>query len=105
MYDESIEEFKAAIDLNPMDAKAHFYLGMAYRDRGLYEEAVKSFERSVQLNQSLWAGHEELGMIFYRKLKDKQKAVFHFEKLLSMKPDHPDADKIQDIINLLKKEP
>ena len=44
----------------------------------------------------------ELGMIYYRSIKDKQKAISNFEKVLSLKPDHPDADKIRNIISMLK---
>jgi len=44
-------------------------------------------------------------MIYYRRIKDKQKAISNFERVLALKPDHPNADKIQDIIGLLKKEP
>jgi len=56
----------------------------------------------VQLNKRMIDAHEELGMIYYRKLDNNEKAVYHFEKLLSLQPNHPRADKIQDIINLLK---
>ena len=61
-----------------------------------------SFKKSLQINASQIEAHEELGMIYYRNLKNNQKAIYHFEKVLSMKPNHPDSDKINSILNLLK---
>ena len=63
---------------------------------------LKSFDRAVKLDTQLSDAHEELGAIYYKNLKDKTKAIYHYEKLLSMKPNHPDREKIQDIINMLK---
>ncbi|HOF14071.1 MAG TPA: tetratricopeptide repeat protein, partial [Spirochaetota bacterium] len=103
MWDNAIEEYQTAIDLSPMNDQAHFFLGVAYREKGMYEQAANEFERSLQINSSLADAHEELGMIYYRKLKNNDKAIYHFEKLLSMKPNHPKADQIRDIIAMLKK--
>lgn len=85
-----------------MEYKAHFDLGITYRDQSNFNNAVSSFEKSLQINSSQVDPHEELGMIYYRNLKNNQKAVYHFEKVLSMKPNHPDADKIKSIVALIK---
>jgi tetratricopeptide (TPR) repeat protein len=102
MYNEAVEEYNVALTISPLEYKAHFDLGMAYRDQGNYSNAASSFEKSLQINSSQIDPHEELGMIYYRNLKDNQKAVFHFEKVLAMNPNHRDADKIKSIINLIK---
>ena len=73
-----------------------------YKDKDRIEEAVKSFEKAIKINKNLPEAHEELGMIYYRKLKDNDKALYHFERLLSLNPGHPDAESINDIIRLLK---
>jgi len=102
LYDDAIEEYKVALTLNNLDAKTHFYLGIAYRDKGDYNEAARELDKSLQLNAKMTAAYEELGMIYYRNLKDSSKAISNFEKLLSLEPSHPRADKIQEIINMLK---
>jgi tetratricopeptide (TPR) repeat protein len=103
LYDEAIESYNAATTLSPMDYRSYFQLGLAYRDKNDFNKSASSFEKSLQINDKQVEAHEELGMIYYRNLKDNRKAVFHFEKVISMQPNHPDADKIQNIINLIKK--
>ena len=76
--------------------------GSRYRDSGNYADAAQSFEKSLAADSSLYDAHEELGMIYYRKIKNKEKALQHFEKLLSVKPNHPRATEIRNIISALK---
>jgi tetratricopeptide (TPR) repeat protein len=102
MYDDAIESYKSASNLKPMDSSVYYYSGIAYRDKERFQEAANSFDRAVQLNGRYYQAHYELGMIYYRSIKDKQKAISNFEKVLSLKPDHPDADKIRNIISMLK---
>jgi len=102
MYDEAIEEYNITASINPVDYKTYFDMGVTYKNQNSYDRAASSFEKSLQINASQVEAHEELGMIYYRNLKNNQKAIYHFEKVLSMKPNHPDADKINSILNLLK---
>jgi len=102
MYNEAVEEYNVALNISPLESKAYFNLGIAYRDQSNFNNAVSSFEKSLQINGNQVDPHEELGMIYYRNLKNNQKAVYHFEKVLSMKPNHPDADKMKSIITLIK---
>ena len=102
MYDDAIDTYKAAASLKPMDSKVYYFTGVAFRDKGSYSEAASSFEKAVQLQSNYHEAYYELGMIYYRNIKDKNKAVNNFEKVLSIKPDHPDADKIRSIISMLK---
>ncbi|HQL80924.1 MAG TPA: tetratricopeptide repeat protein, partial [Spirochaetota bacterium] len=101
-YAPAIEEYKTALRIKPGDAQTLFFLGIAYRDSGNYADAALSFEKSLAADGSLYDAHEELGMIYYRKIKNKEKALQHFEKLLSVKPNHPRASEIRNIISALK---
>ncbi|HPJ14521.1 MAG TPA: tetratricopeptide repeat protein, partial [Spirochaetota bacterium] len=102
MYDEAIDSYQTAISINPMKTECHYNMGMVYRDKGDYAKAASSFERAVQLNGKNADAHYELGMIYYRHLKNNEKALSEFEKVLAIRPDHDDADKIRSTINLLK---
>ena len=68
----------------------------------MYSKAAKALDRAVKLDTKLSEAHEELGTIYYRNLKNRNKALYHYEKVLALKPNHPERDKIQDIINLLE---
>jgi len=75
---------------------------VVYKNKNMFEKSASSFETSLQRNSNQIEAHEELGMIYYRNLKNNQKAAYHFEKVLAMNPNHPDADKINSILNLIR---
>jgi tetratricopeptide (TPR) repeat protein len=102
MYDDAIESYRSASNIKPMDSSVYYLTGVALRDKNSFQEAASSFDRATQLNGGYHQAFYELGMIYYRNIKDKQKAIANFEKVLSIKPDHPDADKIRNIISMLK---
>lgn len=63
MFNEAVEEYNVALTISPLEYKAHFDLGIAYRDQNNFTSAVSSFEKSIQINNSQVEPHEELGMI------------------------------------------
>ena len=50
MHDRALEQFEAAIRLNPSLAEAHFNRGNALMQKGAVAEASRSFENAVRLN-------------------------------------------------------
>ena len=49
-YDESIEECRRAIEMDPNLGYAHWLLGLAYMYKGTYEPAVHSFQKAIPLS-------------------------------------------------------
>lgn len=49
-YDQSINAYRKAIDLNPYYARAHTRLGMAYAATGAFADAIREFEESQRLS-------------------------------------------------------
>jgi len=49
LYDESIEEFRKAIDLDPIDAHNHFNLALSYRKKGDINAAIREYETALEL--------------------------------------------------------
>jgi DNA-binding winged helix-turn-helix (wHTH) protein/Flp pilus assembly protein TadD len=49
-YDQSINAYRKAIDLNPYYARAHTRLGMAYAAIGAFGNAIREFEESQRLS-------------------------------------------------------
>jgi tetratricopeptide (TPR) repeat protein len=48
--DKAVADFRKAISLDPKDAEAHLWLGVALRKQNKEAEARQAFERSLQLN-------------------------------------------------------
>jgi DNA-binding winged helix-turn-helix (wHTH) protein/TolB-like protein/Flp pilus assembly protein TadD len=59
--DQAIEAFKKAIEIDPNFPRAHFRLGNAYRQKGLYQQALAEYQKAVQLS----GGGETYGDQYY----------------------------------------
>ncbi|WP_303675134.1 tetratricopeptide repeat protein [Vampirovibrio chlorellavorus] len=88
-YDEAIEEFKAAIRLNPyasMAASLYNNLGMAYRLTQNYPNAYASFQRAIRLQPPF--------ALYYRNLIDTYRRAGQLpavkSQLITRTRDNPD---------------
>lgn len=72
-----------------MDAKEKLFAGD-------YEEAAVGFERALEVNPKNAAAHLELGLLHYEHLHDYVFAIYHFRKMLDLRPDHLMAGQIKD---------
>ncbi len=62
-YLEAFREFKAAAELDPRNADAHYNLGRVYKIQGFLKEAVAEFQLALALNPNLTAARRELSEI------------------------------------------
>ncbi|MEK9137247.1 MAG: tetratricopeptide repeat protein, partial [Bacteroidota bacterium] len=51
-YDEAVEYFQKALDLDPNFMRGHLILGQTYVHQGLLEKAISEFEAVSQLSQA-----------------------------------------------------
>lgn len=47
---QAIHQFEKAIEKNPANFKAYFYLGLCHRQRGTLKAARKNFQKAIDLN-------------------------------------------------------
>lgn len=57
-----------------------------------YQGAVESLEKALEANPRLALAHWELGLIYSQHLPDHAAAIYHFQKLLRLRPDWRQAD-------------
>lgn len=85
---ESAEVLKAALAHNPVDARAHYYLGNL-----LYElqpqKAIEHWERSRALDGSFALVHRNLGWAYYRTSDDVAQAIASYERAVSSNANDP----------------
>jgi len=67
-----------------------------------YQAAVVGFERALEVNPKNAAAHLELGLIYYEHLKDYVSAIYHFNKMLQLRPNHLMAGQIEDHVKRCK---
>jgi len=84
---EDIGVLKMAVELYPQDAKAPYYLGNLFYDKRQYTEAIGLWELSVQANSNFPAVWRNLGIAYFNKLGDAQKAQTHLEQAFALDPE------------------
>lgn len=67
-----------------------------------YQGAVDSLEKALEANPRLALAHWELGLIFTQNLPDPAAGIYHFEKLLKLRPNWRHAETARQMINVCK---
>jgi tetratricopeptide (TPR) repeat protein len=84
---EDILVLQMALELYPHDAKASYYLGNLFYDKRQYKEAISYWELSATSDSSFPAVLRNLGIAYFNKMGDHQKAVDYLERAFALDPD------------------
>src|SRR5665647_1452933 len=98
---EDVLVLQKAIELNPNDAKAFYYLGNFWFDKRQYKEAIECWQQSVKIDDHFPTVHRNLSLAYYNKLNDPGKALESLEKAFSL--DQTDARVLMELDQLYKK--
>jgi len=83
---EEIGILQFAMQLNPRDGLAPYYLGNLFYDRRRHEEAIVLWERSVRLNPSFSVAWRNLGLGYFNIRKQPSKARAAYERAFQANP-------------------
>jgi tetratricopeptide (TPR) repeat protein len=98
---EDVPVLQNAIELNPADAKAYYYLGNFWYDKRQYQEAIACWEKSVGIEDHFATVHRNLSLAYYNKKQDAGKALRSMEKAFAL--DDSDARILMELDQLHKK--
>ncbi len=98
---EDIIALRYAIENNPGDAKAPYYLGCLWYDRRQYDDAVDCWERSAALDGGFPTAWRNLSLAYFNKRGDRQKARECMEKAYRL--DQTDARVLLELDQLYRK--
>ncbi|HCC70481.1 MAG TPA: DUF5107 domain-containing protein [Bacteroidales bacterium] len=99
---ETVKVLETALDYNPADGKAYYYLGNI-----LYEKqpakAIKHWENSVKYYPELAVAHRNLGWGYYQHQDDGYKAIKAYEKAIELDGNEPlyyvELDRLYEMSN------
>jgi spermidine synthase len=84
--EDAVQEFRAALRLEPGAAKAHWHLGRALVSTGSREEGIEHLRRSVQLDSANGQTHYDLAIVLLQAGQIDE-AVEHLRATLQLMPD------------------
>ena len=87
---ESVSNFKKAVNINLNYAEAHYNLGVTLQQLGQFEASMKSYEQAIAIKYDYPNAHNNLGAI-HQELGNLDAAVKSYEQAIAIKPDYADA--------------
>jgi tetratricopeptide (TPR) repeat protein/Tol biopolymer transport system component len=89
-YEGTQRQCAKALDLNPKNADAHFYLGLALFGRKQHDEAIKHLSEAARLKPTSSEIRTHLGAVYIAKgMLDE--AIDHLHRALQMDPNNSEA--------------
>lgn len=86
-----------------------FNLGNIYYDLGRYGDAIAQYQHALHLNSKLAWAHHNLAVIYDYHLGELEKAKYHYQQYLGLKPPEEDAKEVKmrlwDVEQLSRLEP
>ena len=98
---EDVKVLECAIDLNPEDARAPYYLGCLYYDKRQYDLAVENWELSAQIDPQFPTVWRNLALARFNKQGKEQEAVEYMEKAFRI--DETDSRILMELDQLYKR--
>ena len=98
---EDIVVLRQALELNPKDAKAYYYLGNLWYDKKQSDLAIQCWEQSREIDDSLATVHRNLALGYYNQKHDPERSRAALEKAFSLNP--ADARVFLELDQLYKK--
>jgi tetratricopeptide (TPR) repeat protein len=90
-----------ALETNPEDARAHYYLGNLLYDKRRYEEAIEHWEASCELDAGFAIPRRNLGIAYYNVRGNAEKAMDCYRIAFEKNPH--DAHLLYEIDQLAKR--
>ena len=90
------------------EASLNKYLGSAFNDQAvkLYkdnrvEEALRLFTNAAELYPDSSDIHRNTGVVYYFKVRDREKALYHFQRSVELDPNQTQAEVVRGLIREL----
>lgn len=84
------------------EKEAHFLAGKKYLVNRQHEKALKAFEKSLLAIPNSAEAHFQLASLHLEKFQNPVRAIYHFEKMLCLREDHPMAEVAKESIDNCK---
>lgn len=98
---EEVLVLQSAIEANPKDGRAPYYLGNFWYASRQYNEAKQCWEAAIGIEPKNAIGHRNVSLLYFNKTKDKELARKHLENAFSLESDN--ARLLMELDQLYKK--
>ncbi|MFH1189709.1 MAG: hypothetical protein V1682_03380 [Candidatus Omnitrophota bacterium] len=96
------EELMAKLNKERLDA--HFNLAVIYEKNGLYRDAEREYIKCLRIDPKDPGVHYNMGILYDDKLNNNNKAMYHYNRFLALRPMGDTAERVRDWITKLELE-
>ena len=100
--EQATKIYKKAVDINPNDAKIYVNLGSLYFSNKKDDLAMEALLKAKEFDSSLPHTYYQFGLLYLRK-GEIEKSIENFEKFLELAPQAPEAERVEGLVEDLKK--
>lgn len=86
---EAVHALRFAIEADPQDASAPYYLGLLYYDKRQYDEAIVLWRRSAELRGDFPLVWRNLALALHNVEGDADRALEYMERACALAPEDP----------------
>jgi len=98
LYYESVQAYKKAVDLDPINTEARMGLAEVYEDKGLYQEAIGEYRKVVELDAKNSGALYNLALVYERV--DAKEAIALWERYIELAGSQPTEKDWVDVAKL-----
>ncbi len=88
-YSQALRHYDIAIQFDSLKAIYDFAKGFLYEAQGKTQQAIQFYEKSIQKDSTFLKGYAQLHDIYAYTLKNKPKAAFYNDKMLTINGTQP----------------
>jgi tetratricopeptide (TPR) repeat protein len=101
-YEEAEEAFQRFLKIYPYAPEVHSLLAVAYGGQKKFDKAVTELEWELRINPNHTLAHLNLGQIYWYEFQNRQKALSHLKRALTLDPLIPNRAEILQLVRLLE---
>jgi len=100
---QALEQFKAAIRLNPNNIESYVNMGIVYKKQNRLEDALKVYKKAISIKPTCPELYYNLAILYddLGNFKDAARAYYRFLQL-SPEKYHPQKQKVQERLDLIQ---
>ena len=98
LYYESVQAYKKAVELDPINTEARLGLAEVYEDKGLYQEAIGEYRKVVELDAKNTGALYNLALVYERV--DPKESIILWERYIALAGPQPTEKDWVDVAKL-----
>jgi serine/threonine protein kinase/Flp pilus assembly protein TadD len=87
LYEEAVQHFNLALDLDPVNSDAYRSLASTYNKLGEVELAESTYKKAIELKPDYWSNFNSLGVFYYQRGKYSE-AIEQFKRVVFLTPEN-----------------